>query len=97
MAEKPVAKKAGWKAPPRVYFGPKDPDTGERLEEDPYLHEEYPKWLYHPTAEPIMVASLDEHATLDKEWKEKPYGPMTHPSADDILKVKLEAAKAKAK
>ncbi len=97
MATAPVvpAKKAGWKAPPRKYFGPKDPETGERLDEPVYEHYDYPKTLYHPHAEPITVASEDEHAALDKEWRETPYGDETHPSAETVLARKVAAASAK--
>lgn len=91
MAEKPAPKKAGWKAPPRRYFGPKD-ENGERLEEEEYSHCEYPKCLYHPTLEPVIVNDEDEHAAMDKEWADKPYGPASHPSQAEILATKVAAA-----
>lgn len=94
MATHAPAKKAGWKAPPRRYFGPKDED-GERLEEPEYVHQEYPKCLYHPTLDSVIVGNEDEHAALGSEWKEVPYGPMSHPSQEDILAAKIAATKKK--
>ena len=95
MAEVAKAKKAGWKAPPRRYFGPKDPDTGEMLEEPEYEHTAYPKIMYHPDGDTIEVSSEDEHAALGAEWKETPYGGLTHPSAEDIKAERLAKLTAK--
>ena len=96
MAQAPaVPKKQGWKAPPRRYFGPRDPDTGERLEEPEYIHQDFPKCVYHESAEPVVVDDEDALAALGPGWAETPFGPMTHPSAEDILKAKLATVKAK--
>lgn len=94
MAE---VKKKAWKAPPRRYFGPKDPETGETLDEPEYQHTGYPKVLYHPTDGDITVNSEDEHAELGAEWSEKPHGPMTHPSQEDLKAERLAKLKGKGK
>lgn len=94
MATAPAPKKAGWKAPPRRYFGPKD-ENGDRLEEPEYVHASYPKMLYHPNLDPVMVEDEDAHAAMDSDWVEKPYGPPSHPSQEDILAAKIADAKKK--
>lgn len=32
----------------------------------------YPKWLYHPTKEPRIVADEEAHKSLGPEWVEAP-------------------------
>lgn len=33
---------------------------------------EYPKWLYHRTAAPVIVQDPEEHAALGEEWADTP-------------------------
>jgi hypothetical protein len=88
-----------------VYAGPKDPLTGEMIEEPVYVHVDYPRMLYHPdydgwpasgkmfeTAEGVAEALADG-------WVKTPVdkGIVTAPSREQIEADKLAAIKAKAK
>lgn len=35
--------------------------------------DEYPKWLYHRTHEPVIVNDPDEHNALGRGWAEEPF------------------------
>lgn len=34
--------------------------------------EQYPKWLYHPSFDPQIAHSPDDHEALGEEWAESP-------------------------
>lgn len=36
---------------------------------------EYPKTLFHPTAAPRVVTSVDQHELLGPDWQETPFTP----------------------
>lgn len=82
-----------------VYFGPKDPNTGEMMEEPLYVHQEFPKTLYRDDGdggfETVVAVSAAEVESLGKEWVDSPakLGFVTHPDQASI-KAKAEADRA---
>ncbi len=36
-------------------------------------NEYYPKWLYHPKKEPILVNSKEEHEMIGSKYSETPF------------------------
>ena len=34
--------------------------------------DQYPKWLYHRTNDPVIVNDPDEHLALGRGWEESP-------------------------
>lgn len=86
-----------------VYQGPKDPNTGEMLEEPVYVHQDLPRMLYHPeypgfprdgkvfeTEEAVAEALADG-------WFKSPgdAGVITEPSREQSEAIKLAEIKAK--
>lgn len=39
----------------------------------PYVHQAYPKWLFHKTKPATLVQNPEQHAKLGGEWLEAPY------------------------
>lgn len=80
----------GWKPPRHVYFGPKDPNTGQMAEEPEYTHQEYPKTLYKLDGDVIralIVANAGEQSHLGAGWEQTPaaFGVLTAPSHDQLM------------
>lgn len=81
-------KQARAKPVPHVYFGPKDPETGEPLPEPVYEHQEFPKVMYTlENGQPrgIQVDSLEQLDALDPaKWFDTPakFGLITAPTFD---------------
>lgn len=93
-----------------VYYGPKDPVTGEMIEEPTYVHQNLPRMLFHPDYDgwPNSGKMFDtEEAVaeaLGDGWVKSPAekGITTAPSlaqleAEKLAAIKANAAKAKAK
>jgi hypothetical protein len=47
----------------------------------PYVHQEYPKALYHATEPARLVQNAEEHAALGPAWSEAPGGAVAGPPA----------------
>lgn len=83
-----------------VYFGPIDPETGERSQEMPhYAHQEYPKVLYHPEWEGFpfsgrtVANEAEAVALMDRGWADSPadFGVETAPSPESVAAAKIAA------
>ena len=87
-----------------VYAGPKDPETGEMMEEPVYVHQDLPRMLFHPDYDGWpragkMFATEDEVASaLADGWVKSPaeHGVITEPSREQMEAEKLAAIRAKA-
>ena len=84
--------------PRQVYFGPKDPVTGERQMELPaYVHQEYPRVMYHSGGEePEEIVHNEKE---EAEFKALGYqrtipGRNTHPSAEEQKRYDREDREA---
>jgi hypothetical protein len=94
----PAAKPTTWKAPRHVYFGPKDPETGQMADEPVYAHQDYPRHMYAAKdgggVRAIQVNSKDEEDALGEEWHYSPakFGVLTAPSIEQLQAAKLAAA-----
>ena len=93
-------KKATWRAPRHVYFGPRDPETGDMAEEPVYQHQEYPRLMYRLDAESgkiraQMVNSSGEQAQLGEGWVKTPgeLGYIGAPTLEDTFRMAEEARK----
>jgi hypothetical protein len=53
------------KRTPHVYFGPKDPETGEMLPEPIYEHREFPKVLYTLEGGTVHGIQVDSQEEVD--------------------------------
>lgn len=79
---------------PHVYFGPKD-INGEALPEPVYIHQDWPKCLYHKTKAPdgMVFASEAEvlDLALDSDWVDSPakFGVVSAPSQEQLRAQKL--------
>lgn len=66
----------------------------KKIEYAPYKHQEFPKFKYHETKEPVIVADKNEEGYLNDvfpgEWKDSPadFGIVTHPGLEDNQKEK---------
>lgn len=86
------------KAPKMVFFGKKDPVTGE-MEEDPredYVYQEYPRAMYHKDHPPVQIESDDDLAELnamEPGWSKTPL-EITCPSADQAAELARARAEA---
>jgi len=86
------------KAPKMVYFGPKDPVTGDPVEDprESYVYQEYPRAMYHPELEPVQIDNDEDLAELkemDPLWQKLPFG-ITHPDKEqtaEMERIRLEA------
>jgi hypothetical protein len=41
-------------------------------EKEPYVHQEYPKFMYHATQKPLVIKSPAVELALGDDWKENP-------------------------
>jgi hypothetical protein len=74
-----------------VYFGPKDPNTGEMLPEPVYEYQEYPRDLYALVKGELTVITIksdEEYAALPPGWVKNPLelGVETCPGAQSARK-----------
>lgn len=75
-----------------VFAGPKDPETGEMLDEPVYVHQEYPRTLYHPdytgwpTVGKVFADEAAVAAALADGWVRNPgeLGEFTAPSQEQM-------------
>ena len=37
-----------------------------------YVYEEFPKYKFHPSKEPVIVKDADEEAALSDDWFDRP-------------------------
>ena len=84
---------SGWKAPRHVYFGKKDPQTGQMEDEPTYVHQEYPRMLYAKREGRVVarvVNSAGERNALGDGWETTPakFGILTAPSFDELLAMR---------
>lgn len=79
-----------------VYFGPRDPITGDMMEEPRYEHQNYPRAMYHESGEVEIVNSAEEQAALGSTWADSPaaFGVETHPSAASLKAERMAKIKA---
>lgn len=65
----------------------------EPIPTPPYVHQHYPKFLYHPTERPRCVATAEEHDELSDAWYETPGEAADHRARDeqDALAIQREA------
>lgn len=97
-----TAKKESWRAPRHVFFGKKDPETGDMEVEPVYVHQELPRLIYKPHAtEQKLVAKLvytqpELDKLLDEGWGKNPgeFGVITSPSFEQILEAKQKEEEA---
>lgn len=82
-----------YKPPRHVFFGPKDPITGEAMEEPVYEYVEFPRMLYHPELGEMVVNSQEEVDSLGDEWKTKPIGAPHAPSQEELRAARFAAVK----
>lgn len=89
----PASKATGWKPPRHVYFGPKDPDTGELASEPVYTFQEFPKMLYKQADGKLSASIANNQAEFDAMTadgcKESPaeFGIVTAPSYEQSIAV----------
>lgn len=81
-----------FKAPRHVYFGPKDKDTGEPMEEPVYEYKEYPRVVYHADMGAMDVNSDEELKALGEGWQKAPIGGPHAPSQDELRAQKFAAS-----
>jgi hypothetical protein len=103
----PASGKPSTHTPPRhVFFGKKDPNTGQMEAEPVYVHLSYPKMLYKPNAAGRLAAivvkdDVEHKAKIAEGFKESPadFGVVTAPSFEQhqAMKASDEASKAAAK
>ena len=84
-----------WKSPRHVYFGPKDPNTGQMQDEPVYTHQEFPRMLYRKKPDGVIAAGIvknaEEMATMiEQGWETTPaaFGLVTAPSFDQVQAAK---------
>jgi len=93
----PVQSKSTWKPPRHVYFGPRDPMTGDLGEEPVYVHQEYPRLVYKLDGEKIkaaMINSAGELSALGEGWVKNPgeLGYIGAPTLEQSFKMAEEEA-----
>ena len=92
---------SAWKPPRHVFFGKKDPNTGQMEDEPVYVHQDFPAFRYKKQPDGRIVAAMvnnvDEDAALDSAWVDSPgkLGLVTHPSFEQRVAAK-NAPKGKA-
>lgn len=64
-----------------------------------YRHTQYPKALYHPTKDAVLVLNAEAHAALGEGWKEEPFPKSDSPAepAAPVLTAEEQAAAADAR
>lgn len=89
-----------YKPPRHVYFGPKDPATGEPMDEPVYYHQHFPKAMFRldddGNVESRTFVTQEALDAAGDEWVDSPakLGVTTHPSQEE-LEAKREAERAK--
>lgn len=98
IKEVPSFKPSRWAPPRHVYFGPKDPDTGEPLPEPTYVYKEFPLMLYKLEGRKLKVVVAkdgDEKGDrIGQGYRLSPadWGIVTCPSFDQLIEIRaLEA------
>jgi hypothetical protein len=89
----PVTQPSAWKPPRHVFFGGRNRETGEMLEEPIYEHKEYPRMLYKLEGQKIVARTInsdDEFAALGPGWEKTPaaFGHLTAPSFEQAQELK---------
>lgn len=103
IQEKPVEYKSTWKSPRHVFFGKRDPETGQMEDEQTYVYQEYPRMLYFKREDRIEAAIVNTDEERDeklaKGWVKNPaeHGFLTAPSFQQIQDMKAMAERAEAK
>lgn len=99
IKEQPVGiSKTRWKPPKHVYFGPKDPDTGEMLPEPEYEYKEYPRMMYMREGRKVRAILVNDdeekEVALKDGFKLSPgeCGLITAPSFEQVQAAKRAAA-----
>jgi len=41
-------------------------------DKEPYVHQEYPRWMYHKTQKPLLIKSPAVELALGDDWKKNP-------------------------
>lgn len=61
-----------------------------------YVYQEFPKFKYHATLEPVIVQDPEEEAALGTEWADSPAGPFSSAGDDPTQAAKPAVARKKA-
>lgn len=100
-----TTQQTAWKAPRHVYFGPKDPNTGQMADEPVYVRtpgdpaQEFPRMLYKLDGEKITASLVNGEDELTKAlsegWKKSPadLGHYNAPSFEQAQAAKLKVKK----
>lgn len=88
----PVRNEEEWEPPVHKYFGPKNPQTGKKLPEPVYVHQEYPRTVYARQGNKIVakLVNSDEHLkSLGKGWEKSPaaFGFIGAPSFEEQQRI----------
>ncbi len=91
-----------WEPPQHKYFGPKNPQTGKKLPEPVYVHQEYPRTVYAKQGNRIvakLVRSDEELKALGKGWEKNPsaFGFIGAPSYEQQQQINAAQEQAQAK
>lgn len=101
MPTEQAAQTSTWRTPRHVFFGKRDPNTGQMEEEPIYTHKDYPSMRYRKNADgritALVVNNEDEDVALADGYVDTPekLGLITHPSFDQMHKQKREPVVAK--
>lgn len=60
-----------------------------------YVYQEFPKFKYHATSEPVIVQDPEEEAALGSAWADSPAGPFSS-AGDPTQAAKPAVARKKA-
>ena len=94
IAPAPASKPTQWKPPRHVFFGKKDPETGDLETEPVYSHQAFPAILYKQTDGNVMANIAknqpEKDAMLADGWAETPakFGMITAPSHEQLTAPK---------
>ena len=83
-----------WKPPRHVYFGRKDPETGQMEDEPVYTHQEFPRMLYKRDGDRVSAIEVrteqDKAARLADGYVLTPReaGHLNAPSFEEHLAIK---------
>lgn len=88
----PVRNEDEWEPPVHKYFGPKNTQTGKKIPEPVYVHQEYPRTFYAKQGSRIvarLVRSDEELKSLGEGWEKNPsaFGFIGAPSFEEQLKI----------
>ena len=53
-------------------------------EKEPYVHQEYPRWMYHKTQKPLLIKSPAVEMALGDDWHKQP-GDLTTNKPDEKI------------